>query len=415
MAREQDPVTGGRPHGDGNGERLHQPRRDRTESHDEFEYADSDDIRHRIRQTRSRLDRTVDEVVDRLRPRTFAHELAEILNFDSEDGARLRRRARSFGNRFVDQISANPVPTALIGAGVLWLAFGGRSESDYDHDRLDRDFEERGDAPWPSGEHGHGEHAGHGSRRGRMRERLGRMKESVKETFGGAKERVGSAAARVGSAASRVGSGARGAADRTGAAASSLAHRTRQVVDQSRAMLSSAAHGVRRTYRDTPLVLGAGAVAIGIVCGLLLPRTRTEDEAMGDYADEVKEKAARAARRAGRRASRAGAEAGAAAVDAATERLSGEAERAGSELAGSTGTSGAQGRSGGSATGSGRSSSGASGGSAGSGSRGSTQTSSPGGSSAAGTSGSANAGRKGASGDPTRGASGTNPKDRPST
>jgi hypothetical protein len=53
-------------------------------------------------------------------------------------------------------------------------------------------------------------------------------------------------------------------------------------------------HGARRAKgiaEENPLGLAIGAVAAGFVAGLLVPRTRVEDEKVGPAADEVKEKA----------------------------------------------------------------------------------------------------------------------------
>jgi hypothetical protein len=45
--------------------------------------------------------------------------------------------------------------------------------------------------------------------------------------------------------------------------------------------------------RDNPLGLAIGAVAVGFLAGLVLPTTRTEDEAVGEAADAVRGHAAR--------------------------------------------------------------------------------------------------------------------------
>jgi ElaB/YqjD/DUF883 family membrane-anchored ribosome-binding protein len=50
--------------------------------------------------------------------------------------------------------------------------------------------------------------------------------------------------------------------------------------------------------RDNPLALAAGAVAAGVLVGLLLPSTRVEDDELGEAADEVRSRAADTAREA---------------------------------------------------------------------------------------------------------------------
>jgi hypothetical protein len=61
---------------------------------------------------------------------------------------------------------------------------------------------------------------------------------------------------------------------------------------------ASAPEDVRRqarlavgSVRDNPLGLAIGAVAAGLLIGLLLPSTRVEDEAVGESADSVKGRA----------------------------------------------------------------------------------------------------------------------------
>ena len=42
---------------------------------------------------------------------------------------------------------------------------------------------------------------------------------------------------------------------------------------------------------ENPLGLAVGAIAVGVLAGMLLPATRVEDERIGEFADDVKERA----------------------------------------------------------------------------------------------------------------------------
>lgn len=238
--------------------------RPRTGRHEDLDDASSSEIRDRIDETRSRIDRTMDEFVHHLKPRTLAHELAQIADFDSEFGARLRQRAANVGRRFVDEVEHNPVPLFLIGTGLAWMAVrGGRGRT--------------GDGRETDG-------GTAGAKLGRARAAAARGVANVKGAVSRGRE---TAAGAVASAKEKMSS----AAGRVSAAA------------------GSARHNVERAWHNAPLAVGAGAAALGIVCGFLLPRTRVEDRALGEAAERARERAREAGRTAGSKAADAAASA----------------------------------------------------------------------------------------------------------
>ena len=287
---------------------------------DDLDHANSRQIRDRIRDTRARLDRTVDEVVDRLRPRSLANELADSLGFD---GNQLRSRVMNVGGRVVDQMSQHAAPAALIGVGIVWLAIASRRdahEADIDDEPYVRPFDrerygfERDSMASASmvsdsmaSDYGTDEHGGN-----RLRRALQRGQQAV--------ERGRSAAGRAARSLQRGVRGARDGGRRTMEA-------SRDAMRRASGSVRAAADKVRDVYDSSPLALGLGAAAAGIVCGLLLPRTRSENRAMGEWADDVKDRAREGARRAGQRAAEVASEAGAAAVEAAGDRVDRELER----------------------------------------------------------------------------------------
>ena len=104
----------------------------------------SSEIESDIRQTRDRLDDTLERLNDRLSPRSLINDLLSW--FDSQDAHRtgsessvwLRRGYRNV----VRQIKENPVPALLIGAGITWMIV--HPESD-DSSNLDTHNAYRGD------------------------------------------------------------------------------------------------------------------------------------------------------------------------------------------------------------------------------------------------------------------------------
>lgn len=59
--------------------------------------------------------------------------------------------------------------------------------------------------------------------------------------------------------------------------------------------------GVQRYVAENPMVVGLVGLAAGLLLGALLPRTRREDEAFGEWADEVREQGLRYAQEATQR------------------------------------------------------------------------------------------------------------------
>jgi ElaB/YqjD/DUF883 family membrane-anchored ribosome-binding protein len=56
---------------------------------------------------------------------------------------------------------------------------------------------------------------------------------------------------------------------------------------------SGAGRGVQRYVAENPVMVGLVGLAAGLLLGALLPRTRREDEAFGEWADEVREQGLR--------------------------------------------------------------------------------------------------------------------------
>ena len=57
--------------------------------------------------------------------------------------------------------------------------------------------------------------------------------------------------------------------------------------------MRSGAGGVQRYVAENPVMVGIIGLAAGLLIGALLPRTRREDEAFGEWADEVREQGLR--------------------------------------------------------------------------------------------------------------------------
>jgi hypothetical protein len=256
----------------------------------------SEQIRRDIRHTRGEMDETVDALEHRLRPRHLIDDLLE--SFRSSGGGGGSGATESFknaGHQVLDKLKQHPMPAALIGAGIVWLMLDddGRARRD--------DYRPRKwDVPAYSGSYvdartgrpydieGYGE--GFGRHEGAQGSQEGgpSMTEQAADKLSGAAESVKGAAQ---SAAEKAG-------EWTGAArnaASSAARATRGYASTTSDQLSrgyeTGKHYVARGMDEYPLAMGAAAMALGVLGGLCLPRSRVEDRYLGDTADEVKARA----------------------------------------------------------------------------------------------------------------------------
>jgi len=67
--------------------------------------------------------------------------------------------------------------------------------------------------------------------------------------------------------------------------------RAARLRERARVQVRDAKIGFWQTLDQQPLVVGAAAIAVGLVAGLLVPSTRREDEMLGDKRDELLDRA----------------------------------------------------------------------------------------------------------------------------
>lgn len=322
----------------------------RTPSLDEN--ANSREIENDIRRTRCEMDETLDALGEKLHPR---HLLDDVIDYfrgprsSSGDGtgARLRDEAIHTAGRFTrnlfHQIRENPIPSLLIGAGLVWLVNDQDEEfndgprgrrrtryvpnqepvmysGSYVDARTGEPYDPSYGEEWRGRQHGDwsdtARHAG-----ARTREMASGAAESAREMASQAGSAVSSAASTVGDMASRAGGTISDAASRAGHAMSDMASTTRETtgewVHQAREGAAHLGHRVqsgtvrmgrqvRQQVRDTvdssretlddaiedyPLAVAAGCLGLGLLVGMILPRTRREDELMGERSDHLKDQA----------------------------------------------------------------------------------------------------------------------------
>lgn len=259
--------------------------------------ASTDQIRRDIRHTRGEMDETLDELGERLHPRRLLDELLDLLSPKDGTGssaAETVSRSLKRGGKSVSKYAReNPIPTLLMTAGVAWAIYDAA-----------RDDDEEG-VEWTGGRHfgygtggaggetlapEHSEFWDEGEQAKDKEDQPGQM-QKAKQAASAAKDSVAGAASKVGRAGSRTWRrtsrasrrGYRKAGEMTQAAgefADRSWERTRQGMSQARDRFDEASTAY-------PLAVGGGFIAAGLLAGLLLPRTRVEDEWMGEMSDEA--------------------------------------------------------------------------------------------------------------------------------
>lgn len=242
------------------------------------------EIEHDIRQRRQKMDSTLDELGERLTLRSLVHTALDWWDAPAVGlggGNAVAKRACSTVGR---QIKHHPMPSLLIGSGIAWLL----SEAAGDDDGS----------------------ATHSATRQKVESGLAHAKDAAVEAIGDAKDRVAGGAEMIHDKADHL--------------AHQAAVRSRQTVaNASQHLTDGYRAGVERFSRaakDYPLAVGAAFAALGVLAGLVLPRTRKEDELMGEQSDHLVE----SAKEKGEQVMEAGKAIGERVVDAVKEEAEGQ-------------------------------------------------------------------------------------------
>lgn len=233
------------------------------------------EIRSDIEQTRADMTETIDAIQEKLKPSTMVSNATEsVRNATVGKVKEMARSARNtlggeggsaYGTRgygVMERIREHPVPAALAAVSVAWIALSGRRQR---HEVSPAIYgSTQGSEPF-------------------VRETViseydddrGMSGEYDRQSRGGEYD-------------------AAGVARRAQSAARDTGQRVRRAT-------SSAQQGIQRFVRDNPLAAAGIAVAAGATLGASLPKTRRENELMGETRDAVVDRAQEAARGAAER------------------------------------------------------------------------------------------------------------------
>jgi hypothetical protein len=250
---------------------------------------DAEDIRRELDHTRAEMDETIRAIKDRLSPGLLSERALDRI----WEGIRVESRDVLHAAR------QNPMPAALITAGLAWLIYDTLTYSrkvEYE----ETDFgQEQTYGFKPKGAIGSIKEKAAGVFKGtargarnitsgvaeRARHATGSIVERAREKTGSVAERArgktGDIAGRTKEATSRLASGAKHQAEH-------LAHKVGDMTaEQARRAKSVAGDAVV----DHPLAVCMAAFAVGTALALSLPETRKEHELMGEARDRMLDKA----------------------------------------------------------------------------------------------------------------------------
>ncbi len=265
-----------------------------------LEEASSEEIRRDIRGTRSQMDATIDQLGDRLHPRHLLDDVIDLFKRPgSNPGASVARTSGDAGKAVLRHVKENPVPALLVGAGLVWWMIDANTDDDpATTESPYRDLPRYPAVPTRP------------ATSTERIERLGSFDEPSSETadFGLEDEPSGPtmadrAKAKYQDARDSLGetgdSLRQGATARWDSARDSMDRQRRTVgrkagelQDQFGRQASELRDRVSDASDEHPLAMGGILLAAGICAGLLLPRSKAEDEWMGEAADQVKAEAA---------------------------------------------------------------------------------------------------------------------------
>jgi hypothetical protein len=221
-------------------------------NYDDLSGRSSREIEQTIRERRGKMDETLGELGARLTLRSLIHNVLDWWD-EGTPGRGGSTAARRAAKSLARQIKNHPMPSLLIGGGLVWLV----TES-----------EDEGKSPGVADDQGAVAKAGGA---------IAHAKEAAGDAIGTAKDKLSEATHTV---QQKVEHGAH-----------SLAESSRATVATAREGL---AHGIEAGTRkfsqaadDYPLAVGLAFAALGALVGLALPHTAKEDELMGAKSDAL--------------------------------------------------------------------------------------------------------------------------------
>jgi ElaB/YqjD/DUF883 family membrane-anchored ribosome-binding protein len=226
--------------------------------------------------TRGRIEETLAELRERLSPPLL---IEEALGYAKENGG--AEFVRNLGR----QVADNPLPVALMGAGLAWLMIAPARASDSGSMPAGRLNESKRTQTMSNFESNKRSEMGDSQDTAGMTEKAKEMLARASDTMGDMRDRASDAMGR----ARETTSGAYGKVSGT------VSRSVSSAMDTVSSAVPST-RGIANFVQEEPMVLAGVGIALGAIIGALLPTSEIEERHIGPTAEQLKEQAKTMAR-----------------------------------------------------------------------------------------------------------------------
>jgi hypothetical protein len=262
----------------------------------------ADEIEQDIAETRGQLGAILDALEHQLAPRHLLDRGVDMLK-DTMTGA------GAGGSGLADTLRRHPVPLALLGVGLGWMAVSMTGRSGRLGERVSGALHDAGDRA--------------GELAGQARDKvagmtLGEAAESTPGSYPGAEPAdYAYARQKSGEAMGEARGAVRDKIERAQAAGSAALAQASGYAGKAGEKLHDARDGLTRLIEDHPIAVGALGLVAGAVMAALLPRSDAEERLVGPAGEQLRDGAANLGREAAERAQQVAERT----VDAATDAV----------------------------------------------------------------------------------------------
>ena len=236
-------------------------------------------IRDEIEKTRERLGETVEALGAQLNPTNLKRRVKEgvreaTIGKVQHMATNTKERIAASGRSIADTIRENPLPAAMAAAGIGWLLLSSREQRP-STTRFTNGEPDEFAIP--------DESYHEGGVRAKVRDVAENVAERAQDLTEKAQDATQRAVDKVRNTGARVAEKARYTGDRLTTRADDASWRVRETA-------RTTARRVENQYAESPIGVGAVALAVGLAIGLSVPGTRKETQLMGDARDKLVDK-----------------------------------------------------------------------------------------------------------------------------